>query len=154
MAYNLGKAFEDKFKKDWKRTFPDSVIFRLRDQISKFKESSKNPCDFICYTAGKIFFTEVKSKKKNTLPWSDIRQLKLLKEYVGYTGVYPIVVGWFIDHDTVFVINVKDIIQMQRDGLKSINIRHVKNGDYNIVTVPTEKLQVYVRADYTCLLDL
>ena len=38
---NLGKSFEEKFKQDWIKTFPDSFIMRLYDQVSGYIVSRK-----------------------------------------------------------------------------------------------------------------
>lgn len=65
---NKGKKFEEKFKEDWKRTFPQSVILRLADQQSRYYGASSNPCDFICFVNNNLFFIECKTHKGNTFP--------------------------------------------------------------------------------------
>ena len=48
---NLGKAFEERVKKDWLRCFPDTLCYRLPDQQSGYAGGGgSNPCDFFCFT--------------------------------------------------------------------------------------------------------
>ena len=64
MAQNKGKVWEEKFKQDWKKTFPGTFIFRLKDQMTGYKETSGNPCDFLCYPGeNKLFMVECKEHK-------------------------------------------------------------------------------------------
>ena len=55
MAVNKGKQFEERVKKDWLESFPGSALTRLYDQVSGYKEVSRNICDFIyhldCFTS-------------------------------------------------------------------------------------------------------
>ena len=62
MASNRGKDFEERFKEDWDKCFPGTLIFRLKDQMNGFKQTSQNPCDFIGFP-GKdtLFMIECKS---------------------------------------------------------------------------------------------
>ena len=38
MVYNKGKAWELKFKEDFKKSLPDSTIDRIYDQISNYNK--------------------------------------------------------------------------------------------------------------------
>ena len=47
-----GKKFEQKFKSDWKKCFPETFLFRLKDQTTGYKTTSQNPCDFLAMNNG------------------------------------------------------------------------------------------------------
>ena len=79
MKINRGKQFEERFRKDWERTFPKSFILRLKDNTSQYKNESQNPCDFICFKSPKLHLIECKAHYGTTVNFkSDIRQLDLL----------------------------------------------------------------------------
>ena len=48
MASSRGKLFEDKFKEDWKKSFPDGTIDRLYDTTSGYKSISTVIYSFQC----------------------------------------------------------------------------------------------------------
>ena len=43
-----GKAFENRFREGWKKSFPNGVLIRLYDTTNGYKNIS-NICDFIGY---------------------------------------------------------------------------------------------------------
>lgn len=151
MAKSKGKEFEEQFKRDWLGTFPNSVCYRLPDQQSRYKHSSKNPCDFFCfeYTIGKLCLVEVKSHLGNTLPFSCIKQYDELLKYIDTPGVIAGVVAWFIDHDKVLWISIEEMEKMKKDNKKSINIKMLEESLYNIVDVPSIKKRTYLSSDYS-----
>ena len=85
---NRGKNFELKFRKDLQKSFPNSFILRLNDQITGYKETSKNPCDFILFNSGKLFLLEVKTHKGASLPFSAIPQYERLLNYEEIPGCF------------------------------------------------------------------
>ena len=48
MSRDFGKAFESKFKEDFKKTFPNGSLDRIYDSVSGYKSIS-NIADFIGY---------------------------------------------------------------------------------------------------------
>ena len=48
MSRDFGKAFESKFKEDFKKTFPNGSLDRIYDSVSGYKSIS-NIDDFIGY---------------------------------------------------------------------------------------------------------
>ena len=43
-----GKSFEEKFKEDWKKSFPGGTLDRLYDTMTGYRSIS-TVSDFICY---------------------------------------------------------------------------------------------------------
>lgn len=153
MAINKGKQFEERFKKDWLESFPDSSITRLYDQVSGYKEASRNICDFICYNYPNQFFIECKSHKGASIPFDKISQYDKMTEVVGIKGVRAGVVLWLYDKDKVFYIPISTITEMKKDGKKSVGLKAIEEG-YNIIEIPSEKLRAFMKSDYSCLMNL
>lgn len=148
-----GKAFEEKFRKDWFIAFPDSVLFRIPDQMSRYKNTSKNICDFIGYNEGILYLIECKTHKKASIPFECIKQYPLLKNYIGAKGVRTGVVLWLYDKDVVYYIPTATIKKLKEDGKKSVGIKAFEEG-YNIKIIPSVKKRVFLDSDYSLLNSL
>lgn len=147
-----GKSFEEKFKEDWKKSFPDSFILRLPDQMSGYNSSS-NLCDFICFNKNILYLIECKTHKNASLPFTNITQYDKIKMKVGIKGVRAGVVLWLYDKDKVLYVPISTITQMKKDGKKSVGLKAIEEG-YNIIEIPSKKKRVYMDSDYTCLSSL
>lgn len=152
MAVNRGKQFEDVFRKDWKQSFPNTFLLRLPDQTSGFY-GSRNLCDFIAYFDGILFLIECKSHSGASIPFSDISQYKILSSFVGFKGIRVGVVVWLYDKDMVLYVPVQTIVQMVKDGKKSVGVKSLQEG-YNIKIVPSTKMKVFMKSDYRFIRDL
>ena len=154
MAINKGKAWEDKFRQDWRRCFPNSFMFRLKDQMTGYKETSGNPCDFLCFPGnGELFLIECKEHKGASIPFTAIPQYDRLLEYRGLPGIRAGVVLWLSDKDRVFWISIEEMEKMVKDGKKSIGLKMFEDKSYNIIEIPSVKKRVYLDSDYTVLTD-
>ena len=152
MARDKGKAFETKFKEDWLKSFPEGFLYRLPDQMSGYKVTSKNLCDFIGFNLNTLYLTECKSHKGASIPIANITQYESLKTKVDIKGVRSGVVLWLYEKDKVFYIPTKTITQMINDGEKSIGIRHLDK--YRIIEIPSTKKRVFMDSDYSILKNL
>lgn len=153
MAVSRGKQFELKFREDFSK-IPGSVVIRLPDQVSGYRCTSANVCDFYCYVKPTLFFVEVKSTSGNTYNFSDLRQYPLLSQYNDIPGLRRGVVIWFTEKDRVVYAPITTITKMMQDGKKSINIRTIDTEEYDVVNIPSVKKRVFMDSDYSCLLDL
>lgn len=149
MTANLGKGFENQFKSNWAKSFPDGSIIRLQDQVSGYKETSRNICDFICYNYPKLYLIECKTHKGASLPLNNITQYDRLVTYVGKQGIRVGVILWLYEKDKVFYIPISTITKLKEDGEKSVGIRHLDK--YDIVEIPSRKLRVYMESNYKIL---
>ena len=152
MAKNYGKEFEQKFKEDWLKSFPDGFLYRIPDQMSGYKTVSINICDFIGFNDGILYLIESKSHRGASIPMGNITQYDKLKEKIGIKGVRVGVVLWLVDKDKVLYIPMSTIKQLKENGEKSIGIRHLE--DYNIIEIPSVKKRVFMDSDYTILKSL
>jgi len=86
MSVNYGKAFEEKFKENFKNTVPDCSLDRIYDTMNGYKAIS-NICDFIGYSKPNIFYLECKSHKGASMPFTNLTQYDKLVDKVGIPGV-------------------------------------------------------------------
>ena len=152
---NIGKKWEDKFKLGWTLCFPKprGWIFRLKDNMNRFKDTSGNPCDFLCHLDDYLFMVECKEHKGASIPFKAIPQYERLLEHEHYNHVSPGVLIWFSDKDTVIWVNIYEREKMVKDGEKSIGLRMLKEGKYKIVVLPCEVKRTYPVVDYNYLIQ-
>lgn len=151
MASNKGKLWEDKFRQDWSKSFPNTFIFRLKDQMTGFKETSGNPCDFLCFTGTKLFLIECKEHKGASIPFTAIPQYEKLLKYKSLPNVYPGVILWLSEKDVILWVGIEEMEKMVLDGKKSIGLKMLAEDTYRIVKIPAEKQRVYLDGDYSVL---
>jgi hypothetical protein len=121
--------------------------------MTGYKETSQNPCDFICFPGKRLFLMECKEHKGASIPFAAIPQYERLLEYKGIPNVYPGVVIWFSEKDTVIWVGIDDMEKMVSNGEKSIGLRMLENTLYNIIMIPSEKKRVFMSSDYSILLE-
>lgn len=157
MNSDIGKKFEDRFRKDFKTCFPNTFIYRLPDQQSGYAGGgSQNPCDFICYPGPLVLMVECKAHKGASIPFSAIPQYERMLDYKGLYKTYPGVVVWFYEKDLVVWVSIEEMEKMVLAGEKSIGIRMLQNKKnteqtYNIVVLPSTKLRTFMETDYNYL---
>lgn len=151
MARNQGKKFEEQFKKDWKDSFPESFLLRLRDNTSGYFGSSRNPSDFIAYCDGLLFLLELKSHDGNTFPLSKLTQYDDLISYEGLPGIEPGLVLWMKERDFVGFFPISTVKSMLDEGLKSINVNKLDGVDF--LALPSTKKRVFMKTDYSNIID-
>lgn len=155
---DIGKKFEERFRLDWKRCFPNTFVFRLQDQMSGYKETSQNPCDFLCFPGDALFMIECKAHKGLSIPFSVIPQYERLLEYKNISKVFPGVVVWFYEKDKIIWVSIEEMEKMVKDGEKSIGLRMIDAKKsykkmYNILEIPSKKLRTFMESDYNYLVN-
>lgn len=121
--------------------------------MSGYHETSGNPCDFVCFADKKLFLVECKEHKGASIPFTAIPQYERLLQHQGYDDVYPGVLIWFSEKDRVIWVGIDEMEKMVKDGEKSIGLRMLENGTYNIKEIPCEKKRTFVRIDYSDKLE-
>lgn len=162
MAVNKGKQWEDKFKKDFEKLLTNKngakigCIIRLKDQVSKYKGTSSNPCDFICFILGLMFLVECKSVKKGktfSISGKNFKQYEDLLNFKNITGVCPYVIIWFREFQKVIAVRINEIEKMKLDKKKSINLKMLGTQDYEIIEIPSVLRRVFLDCDYSILVS-
>ena len=141
-----GKAFEEQFKENWKKSFPEGDITRLYDVTGGYLNVS-NVSDFIGYSYPNMFYIECKVHKGASIPFTNITQYDKLLKKSGIKGVRAGVVLYLYEKFKVLYIPVKTIEQ------KSVGLKAIEEG-YRIIEIPSTKLKVFMDSDYTVLMML
>ena len=149
---NRGKQFEKIFEKDWIKTFPKTLVLRLKDDVSGYYGTGKNPCDFICHPDNNVYMIETKTHYENRFPFKDFSQYDTLLAYQDCLNTKIGLVVWFIDYDLVLYFPLQTITKMKDKGLKSINLRHLTHEEYEYIEIPSVKKRVFMESDYSILL--
>lgn len=97
---------------------------------------------------------ECKSHAGGTFPLSNLTQYDKLTAKVGIPGVRAGVVLWFTDHDRVCYVPISTVTALKADGKKSVNVKMLSDGSYNIVEIPSVKKRVFLDSDYSVLMNL
>lgn len=150
---NSGKKFEEIFKQDWKSAFPNTFIFRINDQITGYKITSQNPCDYLCFPKDKLFMVECKSHDGSSIPFTAMPQYERLLAYKDMPNVCAGFVIWFKEKDVVIWADISVVDQIYKDGNKSIQLKMLEKSSYNLLVLPSEKKRVYLSTDYSKLLE-
>ena len=152
----LPKKFETQVFKAFSEV--DGVsIDRIPDQVTKYKGSSTNICDYVVYKQPTLLYLECKTVHGNTLPFSNIRQNQWdgLIEKAKIPGVKAGVICWWVDKDVTLYISIQDLVTMTNWGTKSVRydvyeaLQCEKYEDVGIVKVEGKKKRTYFDYDMT-----
>lgn len=134
---NYGKEFERQVYKNLSEVEGVSID-RIPDQVTKYKGSSSNICDFIAYKYPKLLYLECKSThgaslsiysepkpdKKGELHgfYGNIRdnQWEGLLKKSELIGVRAGVIIWFVDKDVTMYVPIEVLKRLRDEGYKSI----------------------------------
>ena len=152
MAVNYGKKWEQKVKEDFSK-ISNVSIDRIYDVTNGYKSLS-TVSDFIAYMYPNIFYLEAKSCQGNTFPIKNLTQYDKLACKVGIRGVRSGVALWFIDHDIAVYVPTSTFTQLIKDGKKSVNVKMINEGTYNIKVIPSIKKRIFLDCDFTVLRNL
>lgn len=152
MAINRGKQWEEKVKEDLLK-LPDVSLERVPDQVTGYRNSSQNVCDFYCYVYPNFFYIEAKSTKGNTFSINFAQYDRLLIRS-GRKGVRSGVVLWWIDHQKVAYIPIKTFETLRKENKKSVNIKMLSENNYRLFEISSVTKRVLPTCDYSILLTL
>ena len=126
---------------------------RLHDQMTGFKVTSANICDFIVYKKPYEYYIECKSVHGASLPFRNITETQWngLLEKSKIKGVFAGVICWWIDKDVTKFIPIQLLEHMRSDNkLKSINYQTPQCCPPcygNVVTIVGKKKRVFFDYD-------
>jgi len=134
---SYGKQFERQVYKNLSE-FPGVSIDRVPDQVTKYKGSSSNICDFIVYKYPTLIYLECKSTHGASLPiysepkpdkkgelhgfYGNIRdnQWEGLLEKSKIRGVKAGVLIWFVDKDVTVYYSIEALQYLRSCNRKSV----------------------------------
>ena len=141
MAKNYGKQFERQVYKNFSEV-PGVSVDRIPDQVTRYKGSSSNICDFIVYEMPILLYLECKtthgaslSISSNPKPdkngvlhgfYGNIRdnQWNGMLDKCDIPGVRAGVMIWFVDKDVTMYVPIEVLQEMYAKGIKSINYNY------------------------------
>lgn len=144
LAVNRGKKFEEIIKEAFMKV-PGVSIDRLHDQMTGYKVTSANPCDFIVYKQPYEYYIECKSVHGNTLPFSNItdNQWRGLLEKSKIPGVHAGVICWWCDNDITAFIPIYELEECKKNGYKSVRFNHETFYIDGFICIPGRKKRVF-----------
>lgn len=153
----LPKEFEQQIFKAFNE-IPGVSIDRIPDQVTKYKGSSQNICDYLVYYKPTLYYIECKTVHGNTLPFSNIRD----NQWVGLSdkskipGVQAGVICWWVDHDVTLYLPIQVLLQVASAGGKSVRYdiySPLVPNDNGIISIPGKKKRVYFDYDVSEFLE-
>ena len=154
MTKNMGKAFEQQVFKSFSEV--DGVsIDRIPDQVTRYRGSSSNICDFTVYRYPVLVYLECKTVHGNTLPFANIRenQWNGLLEKSKIDGVVAGVLCWWVDKDVTRFIHIDELEMCRHNGYKSIRYNHEPFYVDGFLPVNGDKKRVYYDYDMKKFMD-
>lgn len=166
---SYGKEFERQVFKNFSQV-DDVSIDRIPDQVTKYKGSSSNICDFIVYKKPTLLYLECKSVHGNTLSiysvpkkgkdgklhgfYGNIRdnQWEGLLEKSHIPGVKAGVLVWFVDKDVTMYLPIGALEYAKQCGDKSIRFDTNKFdlfADDTIISIPAKKKRTLFEYDFS-----
>lgn len=149
--YKDAKDAEQKIQQ-WLDRPEDGYSFdRIPDQMSGHYMVSRNICDFVCYKYPYIYYIESKMTYKDRFDFSmilDHQHDGLLKK-ANIPGCRGWVIVLFASYKRAFKLNIKDIAELESQGIKSINITKIDKWKIRykeIQTIPNNRKKFL---DYT-----
>ena len=126
MQDNLGKEAEKKIR-EWLDRPDDGYSFdRIPDQMTG-QYGSKNICDFTCFRSPYYYYIESKATWGDRFDFSMIseNQHSKMLEKSKICGVYALIIILFASHKRAFVLRIEDIDKLEKQGVKSLNIKKI-----------------------------
>ena len=146
------KDWEKRVMEQWKKTVPDSFMYRLYDTTFGYK-SIANISDYIAYKYPYIYCIEVKCHEGPRFPFSAFRQYEKMLDYKGISGVKLGVILWMIDYQKVFWIPLETFIKIYSEGHKSFNIKMSDNPEYEVLDLKAKNLRTFMSVDFNNLIN-
>lgn len=153
MPYNIGVVFEQKFKEDWYKSFPNSLCFKIYNNQSGYLEIN-NYCDFICYDGKRMYMIDCKSHKGASFPLSAFPQFERLNGLKTIPNLITGIVLWLYEKDKVYFIPTYTFEKAKNNKLKSINPKTIDRELYYILEIPSVKLRTFMNSDYSVLTEV
>lgn len=143
MGVSRGKQFEEVIKKAFQKC-PNISFDRFPDPMAGYA-GIRNICDFGVYRFPYQYYFECKAFSGNTLNFASAitkDQWAGLIEKSKIPGVIAGIVIWFIEHDTTSFVPIRELERLKREGEKSLNIKHIRDGKVIYFEVPGRKKRI------------
>lgn len=146
----IGKKAEAKIA-EWLNRPEDGYSFdRIKDQMTGFYGSS-NICDFTCFKSPNMYYIESKATWEDRFDFSMLTETQHngLLEKSKISNVWGLVIVLFASYKRAFILDIRDIKELEDSGKKSLNIKKISKWTIpfiEIETVPNNRKKLL---DYT-----
>lgn len=149
MAESIGKKAEKKIKEWLDRPEEGYCFDRIPDPIGGYF-GQRNICDFQCFKSPDMWFIESKATEHDRFDFSMLSEVQYygLLEKAKIDHVHGIVIVLFVTYQRAFILDIRDIDQLNKQGKKSLNIKKIDKWEIHyreIQTIPSRKQML----DYT-----
>ena len=146
----LGKEAEAKIAEWLNRPEAGYAFDRIPDQMTGFYGSS-NICDFTCFKSPNMYYIESKATWEDRFDFSMLteKQHDGLLEKSQISNVWGLVIVLFASYKRAFILDIRDIKELEDSGKKSLNIKKISKWAIpfiEIETVPNNRKKLL---DYT-----
>ena len=137
---NRGKQFEQVIRQSFEKVQGVSID-RIPDQVTRYRGSSSNICDFVVYKYPYLYYLECKTIHGATFPFSNVRdnQWNGLLGKSNIDGVKAGLLVWWVDYDVTRYIPIDVLDPIKVSGRKSIRY---DDTDYLYKEIHGEKKRV------------
>lgn len=135
----LGKKAEEKIK-EWLNKPESGYSFdRFYDQMTGFYMTSRNICDFACYKHPNQYYIESKATYEDRFNFSMLTETQHdgLLEKSKIPGVYGLVIVLFATYKRAFILDIRDIKELEDNDKKSLNIKKIDKWAIPYAEIPT-----------------
>lgn len=146
----IGKKAEAKIA-EWLNRPEDGYSFdRIKDQMTGFYGSS-NICDFTCFKSPNMYYIESKATWEDRFDFSMLTETQHngLLEKSKIPNVWGLVIVLFLSYKRAFILDIRDIKELEDSGKKSLNIKKIDKWTIpfiEIETIPNNRKKLL---DYT-----
>lgn len=143
MAESIGKKAEKKIKEWLDRPEEGYCFDRVPDPIGGYF-GQRNICDFTCFKSPDMWYIESKCTSLDRFDFNMLTEVQYygLLEKSKISNVHGIVIILFMTYQRAFILDIKDIDQLIKQGTKSLNIKKIDKWTIpykEINTIPSRK---------------
>lgn len=149
MSESIGKKAEAKIREWLDRPEAGYSFDRVPDPIGGYF-GQRNICDFTCFKYPDMWYIESKATEHDNFPFSMLTEIQynglLQKSKIAH--VHGVVIVLFVTYKRAFILDIRDIDNLQKQGKKSLNIKKIDKWEIpyrEIETIPSRKQML----DYT-----
>ena len=146
----IGKKAESKIREWLDKPEVGYSFDRIPDQMTG-KFGSSNICDFTCFKSPNMYYIESKATWEDRFDFSMLTETQHngLLEKSKISNVWGLVIVLFASYKRAFILDIRDIKELEDSGKKSLNIKKISKWTIpfiEIETVPNNRKKLL---DYT-----
>ena len=150
-----GQQWEQKFKECWLRSFPNTLCYKIPNQMSGFNNIN-NFADYMCFEGNRLYLIDCKAHRRASFPFEAFPQYQRLLD-LEHKHIPNLITGvalWLYEKDIVCFIPTYTFEKAKKEGMKSINPKTIDKNRYYILDIPSVKLRTFLDSDWRVITDV